>query len=72
MVGLADLVASVVEEITGAVPRVLGRTQAQFELAQRLVSSLPCPGRSRHGETDAAGAAAEDRVDDGDRPGART
>jgi hypothetical protein len=60
-----DLPAALLEEVAGAVPLLVERTRSQVELAQRLVSQLPCLGRHADGaaETEAPPAAGEDDAD---------
>lgn len=48
--GPFDLVGVVIEELAGAVPRVIGRTRSQLQLAQRLLAALPCLNPARHGD----------------------
>ena len=71
MVRPLDLPAALLEEVAGAVPLLVERTRSQVELAQRVVSHLPCLGRlgqsSRPAEDGADGTAAGDTAssDDG-------
>lgn len=37
-----DVVGAAIEEVAQAVPRAVERTQAQVELVQKLLASLPC------------------------------
>ncbi len=59
MVRPLDLPAALLEEVAGAVPLLVERTRSQVELAQRVVSHLPCLGR--HGQS----AGPEDGADGG-------
>ena len=49
MVRPLELPAALLEEVAGAVPLLVERTRSQVELAQRVVSHLPCLGR--HGQS---------------------
>lgn len=53
--GIIGLVTTVVEETVAAVPRAVDRTQAQIEIARRVLAVLPC-------------AACHDRATDGADP----
>ncbi|UDY36375.1 hypothetical protein [Dermatobacter hominis] len=61
MVRPLDLPAALVEEVAGAVPLLVERTRSQVELAQRIVSHLPCLGRRGDGSSAGAG---DDAADD--------
>lgn len=50
MTGLSRVAGAVIEEVTGAIPRVIERTHAQMDILQRLFAALPCVARDRSGD----------------------